>query len=110
MFTINFLFKNSPNFISLTFKERVGAREKFDFANKNVGVSLKNEFSDDYGMTAAVDMAQISAVTFSEYSKEMDRNGEAQIIQAKATLKTQKLAQNDIGLQVLSKGINGVQQ
>jgi len=33
----------------------------------------------------------------------MEKQGEMQIIQAKATLKTQKMAQEDIGLQIMSK-------
>lgn len=108
MYNVNFIFKNSPNILSLTYKDSAIAQKKFEeFSQMHEGRACTR---DDYGMDVVVDMSDVSALSCGNYTRELEKQGEMQIIQAKATLKTQKMAQNDIGLQVLNGATNKIHQ
>lgn len=100
MLTVNFLLKNNPNNLTLVFKAFKNADDAY---RKALNSGCKVEFEDDFGLKLYVDMLEVSSVTFSEYSKDMDKNMDLQIIQHKAQLKAQTTARNDIGLQMLEK-------
>ena len=102
MYTVNFIMKNSPNSVTFIFKAFKNADQLYKKANtENLGLALQAE--DDYGLIGSIKMQDVSAVTFSEFAKEMDRNADMGLIQHKSNLKAQNTAKTDIGLQVLSK-------
>ena len=68
----------------------------------------KVEFEDDFDLKLSISMNDVASITFSEYSKDMDKNMDLQIIQHKAQLKAQTTARNDIGLQMLEKQANPI--
>ena len=61
------------------------------------------EFEDDYGLKLSISMSEVASVTFSEYSSDMDKNMDLQIIQHKAQLKAQARAKQDMVLHSLEK-------
>lgn len=110
MLTVNIIPKNSPNTLSFIFK----AFKEADSVYKKALLSLKEneiiEIEDDFETKAVIRMSDIAAITFSEYEKDMDKNGDLQIIQHKCQLKTQSKAKNDIGLQMLDRSLHAVSQ
>lgn len=108
MHTVNFIFKNTSNSITLIFKAFKNADDIFKKAIQSHTAKLSVE--DDYELVGLIDMSEVSAVTMSDFSKEMDRNGEMGLIQHKSQLKAQNNAKNDVGLQILSKSGNALAQ
>lgn len=106
MYSVNFFFKNNPNALSFIFKAHKNASDLYSKAQKEQVNSL--EMADDFGMQGFVNMSTVSAVTFNETEKDMEKNGQLQILQAKNDLKTQSLAKSDIGLQMLTRQANGI--
>lgn len=105
METVNFILKNNPNALTLVFKAHKNADDLYKKSLKSDG---KIEAEDDFGLKLAIDMSEVAAVTSSEYEKDMDKNGDMQIIQHKSSLKTQSKAKNDIGVQMLERQTNGL--
>jgi len=99
------LLKNQPNSLTLVFK---AYKAGDDLYRKALNSISKIEVEDDFGLKMAIDMSEVAAITFSEYSKDMDKNMDLQIIQHKAQLKAQTTARNDIGLQMLEKQANPI--
>lgn len=101
MFTVNFILKNNPNGLTLVFKAHKNAEEIYKKASGFPDTRFLLE--DDYGLKLAIDMVDVSSLTFSEYEKDMDKNMDMQIIQHKAQLKAQSKAKSDMSLQILEK-------
>lgn len=103
MYTVNFIPANSPNALTFVFKSYKNGDDLFRKGLKAIKDEDFIECEDDFSTKAGIKGADISSVTFSEYEQDMDKNGDLQLIQHKSSLKTQKKAENDIGLQLLSK-------
>lgn len=106
IYTVNFLLKNSPNSLTFVFKAFKNADELYKKGLSLIKTMESLECEDDYETRGVIDMSSISAVTFGDYEKDMNKNGEMQIIQAKSQLRTQSLAKSDVGLQMASSLIN----
>ena len=107
METVNFFFKNSNGTLSFVFKAFKNADEAYKRATAvSIGKSIQIE--DDFGLKATIDMDSVAAITTNEVEKDMYKQGQLQILQAKADLKTQSEAKNDIGLQMLSRTTGGI--
>lgn len=83
--------------LNYSFKGFKSADDLFRKASKADG---RIEIEDDYGSRGSVDVTGAS-INFTDISKDLDRNGEQQILQAKASLKTKKQADSDIGLRMM---------
>lgn len=110
MLTVNLIPKNSPNALTFVFKAFKEADSVYKKALSAFASGEIIEIEDDFGAKSAILMAEMGAVTFSEYEKDMDKNGDLQIIQHKSQLKTQSKAKNDIGLQMLDRSLHTVSQ
>lgn len=100
MQTVNFVLRNNPNSLTMVFRFHKAAEELYKKALIATG---KIEDEDDFGCKLSIDISDVSAVTFSEYEKDMEKNMEFQLIQHKAQLKAQSKARNDVGLQILEQ-------
>ena len=105
METVNFFFKNSGGTLSFVFKAHKNSDEAYKRA---VAEPSFIEIEDDFGLKATIDMDSVAAITINEVEKDMYKQGQLQILQAKADLKTQSEAKNDIGLQMLSRSTGGI--
>lgn len=85
-----------------TFKNFKDADECFRRASK---VDGRFEVEDDYGARGNLDLTN-SLVNFTDIAKDADMQGEIHIIKQKSALKAQTAANNDMGLQLLSKTAN----
>lgn len=110
MYTVNMIPKNSPNALTFVFKAYKNADDFYKKSSNALTESLIIETEDDFETKAIVRMSDISSITFSEYAKDMEKNGDLQILQHKGQLKTQSKAKNDVGLQMLDRSLNSVQQ
>lgn len=110
MLTVNLIPKNSPNALTFVFKHFKNADELY----KKASLALKDESiieaEDDFETRCIVRMGDIAAITFSEYEKDMDKNGDMQIIQHKCRLKTENKAKNDVGLRLLDSATPQISQ
>lgn len=86
--------------LNFAFKAYKAADDLFNKASSPQNGRILIE--DDYGSKGSIDVANV-AVNFTDMEKDFDRQGQAQILQHKAQLKTQNMANNDIGLQLLTK-------
>ena len=111
MHTVNLIPRNSPNTLTFVFNAYKAADDLYRKLNAALKTDDIIEIEDDFETKAVVRMEDIAAATFSEYDKDMDKNGDLQIIQQKSMLKTQNKDKNDIGLQMLTnQSQNGFQQ
>lgn len=85
---------------SYTFKNFKNADECFRRASKGEG---RLEVEDDYGARGNIDLVN-ALVNFTDIARDADMQGEIHIIKQKSALKAQTNANNDIGLQLLTKG------
>lgn len=106
MYSVSLLIKNSQVALMFNFKSFKAADDLFKKVRALVSTAQTFDLEDDYEMRSTVDMSTVAAVSFSEYVKEMIKNGQIQILQAKSDLQTQTLAKNDIGLRMLGDAAN----
>lgn len=85
-----------------TFKNFKDADECFRRASKGEG---RMDIEDDYGAKGSIDLAG-SLANFTDVAKDADMQGEIHLIKQKSALKAQTAANNDMGLQLLSKTAN----
>lgn len=109
MYYINFIIKNSPLALSYTFKAYKSADDLFKRATASFKSDTVIDIEDDFDFKSTMDMSIVACITFSDYAKEMKKNGEVQILQAKADLQTQAAGRNDIGLRMLGEQANRVE-
>lgn len=104
MYIVNFAFKNSSSALSFTFKAFKNAEEAFKKGKAAISSQSNSvvELQDDYEQFAVIDMETVSAVNFANIEVDMNRQGEVSIIQNKAQLRAQNLANNDASLHMLS--------
>lgn len=101
MYAVSLLFRNSGTTQSFYFKAFKNAD---DFYRKASDVSANLiEVHDDFESRGWFDRKELMGVSFTDIEKEMDKQGQMQIIQAKATLRAQNLANNDAGLKLLNQ-------
>lgn len=110
MLTVNFVPKNSSNTLSFVFKAFKNADELYRKANSALKDGSIIDVEDDFETKGTIRMEDVAALTFSEYEKDMDKNGDLQIIQHKSQLKTQNKAKNDVGLRLLDGAANSLSQ
>lgn len=96
---MNFILQNNPNALTMIFKANKNAEDLYKKSIDADGRFIDCE--DDFGCKLRIDMKFVAAVTFSEYEKDLDKNGDLMIIQQKAQLKTQQKARTDVGLQIM---------
>lgn len=101
MYTVNFIPKSSPNTLTFVFKFHKAAEDLYKKALAALKAGEDIEIEDDFTTKGIVKMPDMSAITFSEYESDMDRNGDLQIIQHKCQLKTQNKAKGDMSIQIL---------
>lgn len=106
MYAVTLLMKNSPVALSYTFKAHKKAEEFFKLASSNIKKDVSVDIEDDFEMKSSIDMMAVASVSFSEYTKEMKKNGEIQLLQAKADIATQTQAKNDVGLRIAGDALN----
>lgn len=85
-----------------TFKNFKDADECFRRASKGEG---RLEVEDDYGAQGNIDLKN-TLVNFTDIAKDADMQGEIHMIKQKSALKAQAAANNDRGLQLLTKTAN----
>lgn len=106
MYTVNIILKNSPVALSFMFKAFKAADDLYCKVQKCT--TPKIELEDEYDTKTSISMDCVAAVSVSDFSKDMDKNGEMSIIQHKSQLKAQNLAKNDVGLALLNRAaVNG---
>lgn len=110
MHTVNLIPRSTPTTLTFVFKHHKNADEVYKRAMNAIKEDTIIEIEDDFGTMGVVRMADIAAISFSEYEKDMQRNGELGLIQHKEQLKTQKKAQSDLGLQILGNDNNSARQ
>lgn len=101
MHSVSFLMRNSPVQMSFVFKAYKAANDLFKKAQAQGGSGVIH-IEDDFDSLAFVDMSCVACVSFVEVEKEMGKNGDLQILQEKANLKTQAKAKQDLGFQMLN--------
>lgn len=57
---------------------------------------------DDFGSVLSVRGDSLSAASFTDVERDLDRNGQIQLLQHRAQLKTQNLASNDSQIKLLN--------
>lgn len=110
MLTVNLIPRTTSTTMTFVFKAFKNAEELYKRLNKALRSDEIVEIEDDFGTMGIVRMADIAAISFSEYEKDMQRNGELGLIQHKEQLKAQKKAQSDLGLQILGNDNNSARQ
>lgn len=100
MYAVSLLLKNSGLSQSFYFKAFKNADECFRKVFSSTEAMIRIE--DDFNARGTFLHDSISAVSFSDIEEDMKRNGEMQIIQHKATLRTQQLAKGDPTLAILN--------
>lgn len=115
MYTLNIILKSSSLMVSLVYKSYKSATDNFNKVQNSISESRPEEemnIEDDYDTKACCRLSDISAVTFGDFTKDLNRNGEMAILQAKANIRTQQLASNDAGLKLLNSTttLNGSMQ
>lgn len=103
MYSVSFLVKNSPIALMFTFKAHKAAEDLFKKGSSILGTEEMIEVKDDYEMESKIDMGTIAAINKSDYHQEMKKNGDIQILQAKADAQTQSRAKQDIGLRIMNE-------
>lgn len=114
MQSVSFVLKNSPIALSFNFRHYKDAEDLFKkaktetlaFLNKSPAAFTSIEIVDDFDTKALIFLSDVSAITLTEYAKDMKKNGELQLLQAKADLQTQSSAKSDIGLRMLGDAAN----
>lgn len=109
MLTVNLITRQTPTTLTFVFHAYKNANELYKRLNAALRSDEIVEIEDDFGTMAIARMEDIAAISFSEYEKDMQRNGELGLIQHKENLKAQKRAQGDVGLQII-EGSNVVRQ
>lgn len=107
MFSVNFIFKNCSSALSFSFKAYKNADQLY-----KKGQSLAEErllAEDDYGQMASIDMSTVSAISFGDIEKDLDRQGELSILQTKSQMRTQIAGKNDAHIRMLGTQLNGSQ-
>lgn len=110
IYSVNIIFRNCASALSLSYKAHKNADEARNKVQKmlcnvlNSPISGENvmDISDDYDQICSVDMSTVSAVSMGDIEKDLDRQGEVGLLQTKAQLRAQTLANNDAGLRMLS--------
>lgn len=110
MYMTNLIPKNSPNALTFVFKAHKSAEDLYKKSVAAINTDEIIECIDDFDTKAIIRMSDIVAVTFSEYEKDMEKNGDLSIIQHKSQLKTQNKAKNDVGLRLLDSASNSLGQ
>ncbi len=97
MYMVNFIFKNSATTLPFAFNSFVTAEAIYKQALGLVqsGESVFLSVADDFESRAAIDATSIAAVNFVDVDADFKRAGDVQILQAKATMRTQSQAKND---------------
>lgn len=106
MICVNFILKNCTSALSLSFKNFKNADEARKKGFYALGTSEQIEITDDYEQHVKIDMGTVASVTMGDIEKDLDRQGEISLIQAKAQLRSQVNAKNDKGLAMLSGAAN----
>lgn len=107
MYSVNFIFKNCASALSFAFKAHKNASE-LHAKGQRMLISLERpigviDAEDDYDQKASIDMNTVAAVSMGDVEKELERQGEVGILQAKAQMRAQSLANSDAGLRMLSE-------
>lgn len=102
MYSVSLILKNSQIALMFNYKAFKSADDLYKKAKLLMRTDTVFEAEDDFEMKSCVDMSNIASVSFSEYEKEMKKNGEIQILQKKSDMNTMKLASQDFGLRALS--------
>lgn len=106
IFSVNFIFKNCASALSFSFKSFKNAddckKKGFAALSSEGGLAPIIEVSDDFEQYAKVDMFTVAAVTMGDIEKDLDRQGEVGLLQAKSQLRAQVNANQDKGLAMLN--------
>ncbi len=100
MYAVSILLKNSALSQSFYFKAFKKADELFKALSSNIPPLMP--FEDDYGAKGSFLFDQLAGISFTDIEEDMKRQGEMQVIQHKAQLRTQQLAKADPQLQLMT--------
>jgi len=100
LYAVSILLKNSALSQSFYFKAFKKADETYKRALSSPDSPLV--IDDDFGGRASFLFTEIAAMSFTDIEEDMKRNGEMQVIQHKAQLRTQQLAKADPQLQLMN--------
>jgi hypothetical protein len=103
MYSVSFMFRNSSNSIGLTFKEHkdaVAAHAKWQMDS-----ALMIQIKDDFGQNAVINMQDVAVCTLGDIGKELERQGEIQLLQARTQAKMQSVFRNDPTLKLIGSGV-----
>lgn len=104
MYSVNFIFKNCSSALSLCFKAYKNADETRKRGYDVLGDSSILKVEDDYDQHAAIDMSTVACISIGDLEKDLERQGEVSLLQAKAQMRAQNLASSDAGLNILRTG------
>lgn len=114
MYVVNFILKNCTSALSFNYKLAKTATDVYKRGTEELKIHKPFPHaitvSDDYGQDATVEMNAVAAVTFGDIERDLDRQGETALLQAKAQLRSQMNAKNDKGLAILSDAARPVSQ
>lgn len=111
MYTVNILLRHTSTPITLVYDSAASARALFDRLHQAVkppagATSKPIVVKDDYELEGFVLPEDIASVTFSDFNKDMEKNGDLSLAQAKAQVKAQNAARNDPGFAILNSSAN----
>jgi len=105
LYAISILLKNSALSQSFYFKSFTSADEFYKKATDNSSESPL-VVEDDYNSKGAFILQEVAAVSFTDIKKDMEKQGEMEILRQKAILRAQKFADHDNGLKLLNNGVS----
>lgn len=103
IFSVNFIFKNCASALSFSFKSFKNADDCKKKGYSSFGADTTIEVCDDFEQYAKVDMLTVAAVTMGDIEKDLDRQGEVGLLQAKSQLRAQVNSNQDKALAMLNE-------
>lgn len=97
MYAVSILLKNSALSQLFYFKAFKNADEVYRSKRSDF-----LEVEDDYAARGHFIVSEIAGLSFTDIEEDMKRQGEVQVIQHKAQLRTQQIAKADPALQLMS--------
>lgn len=104
MYAVSILLKSSALSQSFYFKAFKNADELYKKSRTIIGSNPATvlDVEDDFNARGGFDSVDLAGVSFTDIEEDMKRNGEMQLIQHKATLRTQQIAKGDPTLQLMN--------
>jgi hypothetical protein len=102
MYAVSILIKNSALSQSFYYKSFASADEFYQKAtNKQIDPLI---VEDDYNSKGNFHRSEIAGESFTDIKKDMEKQGEMEILRQKAVLRASKFAEHDSGLKLLNNG------